>query len=149
IGLPVIPTLLSCLADRRASVRSGAAGALARFADEAKHLNVAFPPEAIRSLTTTVSDHDEEVVSSAIYALSRVGEPAKDAVPAICQALKNRPRGVRIQAATSLAKFGAAGRSAVPALAEALKDEDEYVRRGAAESLKALDPAEAIKQGIK
>jgi HEAT repeat protein len=71
------------------------------------------------------------------------------AIPAIREALKDRERSRRMEAAEALGSIGPEARTAVPALVEALQDEYEFVRARAAQSLKKIDPEAAKKAGVK
>ena len=70
-----------------------------------------------------------------------IGPAAKDAVPALIKALKDKDFNVRRSAAAAVGKIGPAAKDAVPALIEALKDKDIYVRIGAALLLSRIGPA--------
>ena len=64
--------------------------------------------------------------------MGRIGEPAKDAVPALIQALGDEYSGVRRDAAEALRRIGG---PAVSALKQALEDENSEVREGATKAL--------------
>jgi len=68
-------------------------------------------------------------------ALARLGPTAKDAVPALAEALAEKKGAVREQGRFSPRQIGPDAKAAVPALAGALRDSDDKVRRPAAEAL--------------
>jgi HEAT repeat protein len=63
---------------------------------------------------------------------------AKEAVPALIQALGDEEVGVRFGAAWALEVIGPEAVEAVPALIQALEDQDRGVRWAAARALKAI-----------
>jgi HEAT repeat protein len=75
----------------------------------------------------------------AIQTLGEIGPGARDAIPALIDALKDRDDDVREHAAESLGDIGAI--EAVPQLTMALADESPEVRRDAVRSLGQLGPA--------
>jgi HEAT repeat protein len=86
---------------------------------------------------------------SAARALAAMGPKAKEAVPALVQALSDPEPLVRDAAAAALGSIGAAATEAVPALIEALEDWNGFVRQAAAKALKMIDPDAAAKKGIR
>ena len=64
-----------------------------------------------------------------------IGSGAKDAVPALMQALKDQDEWVRGNAARALGWIGSGAKDAVPALIQALQDQDAQVRFAAAYAL--------------
>ena len=63
---------------------------------------------------------------------------AKDAVPALIQALQDQDSNVRNNAARALGSIGEGAVDAVPALIQLLKDQDEWVRINAAWALEEI-----------
>ena len=74
-------------------------------------------------------------------ALGRIGGGAKDAVPALIQALKDQHEEVRNNAAWTLGRIG---KDAVPALIQALKDQNIEVRQYAAGALGRIAAVDAV-----
>ena len=83
---------------------------------------------------------DQDVRAHAAWALGSIGEDAKDAVPALTQALQDPE--VRGDATEALVQMG---KDAVPALVQALQDQNEYVRLHAAWALGEMGTPEALK----
>ena len=67
------------------------------------------------------------------------GAQARDAVPALTEALKDRDKGVRVAAAYALAAIGPEARAAVPALQAAAKDKDGDIRTATAYALQQIE----------
>ena len=61
-------------------------------------------------------------------ALAEIGADAKEAVPALTDALKSKEVEVRGAAAHALGEIGPGAQSVIEALTGLLKDEDAYVR---------------------
>ena len=78
-----------------------------------------------------------DVRLSAVKALARIGPEAKEAVPALIAALKDKDDGVRSFAAEALGRIG---KEAVPALIVALKDQNAGVRNSAVYTLGRIGP---------
>jgi HEAT repeat protein len=74
-----------------------------------------------------------------------MGEGARDAVPALIEALADPEPGVRDAVATALGALGRTAKLAVPFLAEALHDPNRFVRQAAAVALEQIDPAAAAR----
>jgi len=70
--------------------------------------------------------------------LFTLGPEAKDAVPALRQALKDTHPAVRVSVAWALTRIGPEAQAAVPDLEVALKDPNGDVRKAAAEALKKI-----------
>jgi HEAT repeat protein len=97
----------------------------------------------VRGLQITLkSEKASERVASARI-LGEIGPAAKDAAPALAEALKDPERDVRQNAAQSLGYIGPGARVAAPALIFALKDNDAQVRRSAAFALGKTGSVEA------
>src|SRR5262249_29264244 len=96
----------------------------------------------------TLQNPYSQIRAKAAAALGRMGPAAKDAVPALVEALKDKQAEVRVQASLALAAIGDA---AVQPLIKALKDEHRQTRMGAALCLghmgsKAEAAAPALKE---
>ena len=67
--------------------------------------------------------------------LGGIGPPAKEVVPALIAALKDKETSVRISAALALHRIDPETKLAVPVLISALKDKDIGQRRNAVSAL--------------
>ena len=112
-------------------------------------------PELVRLLR---EDKDPRVRWFTAGTIAELGPKAKDAVPALIDALRSREVAaggrvmlgigamtdedgpIRLAAAVALGKIGPAARSAVPALVQALADPDSRVRGEAAAALGEIGP---------
>jgi len=90
----------------------------------------------IRSL----QDPDDDVRKEAAFALGQIGPDCKEAIPALCTALKDDVPLVRINAALALFKIGPQDPAEIPALAEALEDSEPLVRLDAVMALSRFGP---------
>jgi HEAT repeat protein len=81
----------------------------------------------------------------AAYALGQIGPAAKDAVPALTEALDSQSMDVRQYAADALGHIGPDAKGAATRLTESLQDSanDEHVHRLAARALGRIGPAAA------
>ncbi|HWW93159.1 MAG TPA: HEAT repeat domain-containing protein, partial [Vicinamibacteria bacterium] len=96
------------------------------------------PPPTVQGLLESLGDSDPDKRSQAAKALGSLGGAAREAVPALTVALKDREGLVRTEAARALGRIGPEAKSAVPALNAALKDREPLVAREAAEALKRI-----------
>ena len=72
----------------------------------------------------------------AVRALGEIGEPAKDAVPAVIEALKDEESWVRLWAAVTLYRIDKSNLNmALSVLMKALRDNDRYIRNRAGNAL--------------
>ena len=78
---------------------------------------------------------------------STVVAEAKEAIPVLVEALRDKEAEVRDSAAEALGALGADAREAVTALLDLIKDKDEDVRQTAVEALKKIDPKRVPKDG--
>ena len=103
-------------------------------------MNNAWPKDnhTVQDLITNLKNQDETVRRNAAEALGKLGQAAKDAVPALIRTLKDRNEAVRRSAAEALGKLGPAANDAVPALIKVLNDRSEEVRRSAAKAMGKL-----------
>ena len=74
----------------------------------------------------------------AALALTEIGPDAREAAPALIEALKDAEWSVRRQAALALGRIGPEARSALPALEKLGRDPDHLVRKAAREALKNI-----------
>ncbi|MBI3462548.1 MAG: HEAT repeat domain-containing protein [Planctomycetes bacterium] len=102
-------------------------------------------PTAVAVLVRALGDDDSRVRWVGVYALGTMGRPsAKDAVPALTEALSDRSRYVAQWAAHALAQIGPPAKAALPRLTEALAHEDALLRVRAAEAIWRIDPQGGI-----
>ena len=85
----------------------------------------------------------------AVGALAQKKSEADTVVPALAQTLKDEDAFVRRDAARALGNFGTAARPALSALLPLLRDRNAGVRKAAATAIKAIDPEEAAKGGVR
>jgi HEAT repeat protein len=135
-----IPGLIQQLNDGDEPTRANAAEALGDLGPAAK--------AAVPSLMIAMRDEAEAVREQATLALVEIGAD-KSAVPALTGAVQDSDAVVRAAAASALAGIGSGARSALPALIEALRDHDPIVQQAAADALARIDPAAAVKAGVK
>ncbi|HSD26676.1 MAG TPA: HEAT repeat domain-containing protein, partial [Vicinamibacteria bacterium] len=165
-----VSRLLLALEDREAAVRTAAAWALGRRADEADGrvlralarslrddheavraeaaralgvLGGAARPTAVPALFAALRDPREHVRWAAARALFTLGLRAPDDVFALAGLLAHPDPYVRGFAAFTLGEMGEAARAAVPALVAALEAEDGYGRGGASSALAKMGAAAA------
>jgi HEAT repeat protein len=100
-----------------------------------------FPSDTITLLINAIGDENKKVATSAIYAVSRLGFRAKDAVPALIKRFKDPDWQCRVYAVMHVEEFGPASELAIPALKDALKDENASVREAAKRALAAIHKA--------
>jgi HEAT repeat protein len=94
------------------------------------------------SLAQELKAADEAVRIKAANQLGALrGEEARQAAPALVEALKDPGSQVRAASARALGSLGAEARPAVPALTKALKDSDDQVRALAGEALEQIKAA--------
>jgi HEAT repeat protein len=129
-----LPVLTEALSDPDKFVRWGAARALK-----------AFPPAkaigAVPGLARLVCDPDLSVRMAAAETLELFGPLAKDAVPALAQAIVTGDAEPRVAAMVALAATGPENaKAAVPQLVDALTHPDARVRKAAAETLGKIGP---------
>ena len=127
IGEPAIPTLIEAL-------RQESKSAWNRNIDRGDFTNpsqldviyglAAVGESAVPALAEVLGDDTNWWArAGAAAALGCMGEPARGAVPALIEALKDDSEWVRRNAADTLGNIGPLARSAVPALIEALRDD--------------------------
>lgn len=128
LGVDAVPDLVEALGDEQLSVYVGVGNALSRMGSAVAY-------DMIGALK-----HDNWAVRLRavlyLYYTATSGDPvAGDAVPALCEALKDSDRGVRHWAAMALGEIGNDASQAVPDLIDALRDPESMVRQWAASAL--------------
>jgi HEAT repeat protein len=117
----------------------------------------------VHGLQITLKSEKAEERAASARILGEIGPAAKDAAPALAEALKDSDRNVRQNAAQALGSIGPGATATAPALIAALQDKESPVRRSAAFALgkvgsldaevplKALrqDPVEAVRDAAK
>jgi HEAT repeat protein len=124
-----VPALLKLLDSKDASVRMAAVLAVAEAGNQAK--------EALPILADLgIKDADAGVRRSALVALRSVaGMELKEHAGKVGQALTDKDKDVRAQAALTLAEIGAAAEPAIPGLIVALGDKETVVAQAAGDAL--------------
>ncbi|CAJ1371642.1 unnamed protein product [Effrenium voratum] len=163
-----------CLEDKNAYVRSAAAEAVARVAEQgdqqvmdlvdslmktrpmlAMRLLVGVVPRGHRPSVSRVRrrlrDASSEVRQSALVALAQLAQPGdKDVIDTIVSMLSDPDRAglenVRIAALNSLGHLAVGDRTRVKAIASCLMDKNSYTRRAAAETLLVLSQDAALRE---
>jgi HEAT repeat protein len=125
----VAPVLFAALDDPRANVRAAAAQALARLELTA---------ESVSSLAKALGNRDGYVRAFAAWSLGNLGPDAREAVPALVEALG--PDDTANVVAAALARIGPAAAQAVPALVADLRGPDAGRRWRAARTLGRIGP---------
>jgi HEAT repeat protein len=117
--------LVGALRNSDEKVRSEAAAALGKVAPE--------NPMTVTALGRALKDDNGYVRTAAIQALAAIGEPAKEVLPALIDALGDR--ATRNSAARTLGILKASAAPAVPALQRLLHDPDAWFSVQVAKSL--------------
>jgi HEAT repeat protein len=131
---PAAHALVCALGDADVFVRWGAARTLGQIGSVP---GVAVVP----GLIPLLSDPDADVRVAAAEALGSFGRAAREAVPALTEALRLGTPTLRLAAVQALAGIGLPSQAAIPALATALKTPDVRVRLAAARLLGKFGPA--------
>ena len=124
----------------RETSKRGVMYVLARLGPVAKD---ALPP-----LRQVARDFDWGNRAFALSAIADIGPEPKD-IPRLIQALADKQRSVRFQAARCLGNLGFPSKEAISALTNARHDQDEAVRKQVSAALTKLDPDGAAKAGMK
>ena len=106
--------------------------------DEASAPTVALSPLALEELLEAVNDDDPDVRCFAVIELTRRGQQAAPAVPALIRLLDDPNDNIRSSAAEALGKIGPAAAAAVEPLARLLTSGNLDSRRAAAQALGCL-----------
>jgi HEAT repeat protein len=130
---PAVPALRTALRDKEPEVRMAAAGALWNVTGSAR---VSVPILIQELVVESPSNRGDYSRSHAAQALGQMGVDAKEAVPYLSRALRDRDGSVRLAAAQALGRLGPQARAAVPALIKARKDDDWHNRLIVAAALK-------------
>jgi HEAT repeat protein len=91
-------------------------------------------------LEAMLRGEDPAAQAQGAYGLSTLGAEARQAVPALVDALKSKVTLVRERAALALGRVGPDAREAVPALTQTLRDPEWTVRRQASLALGRIGP---------
>jgi HEAT repeat protein len=139
----VVPALIAALHDPAQSVELAALAALGRYGEEAK--------TAVPALVAILkAERNPITLANAAAVLGRIHADPEVVVPALIAALHHPVQKVRIECLCALREFGAEAKPAVPALLEFLKSQaDATDKTVAASALKAIDPAAAVKPGVR
>lgn len=97
----------------------------------------------VRGLQITLKSEKAAERAASARILGEIGPAAKDAAPALGEALKDVDRDVRQNAAQSLGYIGPGAKVAAPALIAALQDKEWQVRKSAAFALGKIGSQEA------
>lgn len=120
------PSLINALRDGRKDLKKAAALALGRIGQSAV-------PSLLGLLKT---NNEDKVIRVAIFkAFEIMGPQAKEAVPVLIEALRDRERAVTFAASTALSKIG---ELAISQLIDSAKNEDQEIRLAAVTGLGAL-----------
>lgn len=133
-GEQAFPFLMDALYDDRASVRVGAANALAWLMDA----------RAIVSLTEALKDVNPQVRQRAGFALGWIKDPR--AVDALVGALSDEDEEVRMQAAAALGWIR--DNRAIEPLTRLIEDESEWTRYAAIEALADMQAVAPLKYAL-
>src|SRR5438132_220876 len=106
-------------------------------------LTAAAEPTEVQGLIARLKADKEQDRADAARRLGQLGPKAKEAAPALVEALKDPLVDVRLRAAAGLARIdGKHHPQALPVLRATLKDDNADNRLQAAEALLAIDPAQ-------
>jgi HEAT repeat protein len=133
----VLPALSGVLRNPDCDARARAAAALG---DLGGKMLASIPTlrNALRAIVLT--DSDENVRTSAIQSLTRIGPEAQTDVPSLVNSLKDDLPFVRLSAAAGLSELGSKAKAAVPALTSvAFYDASPRVRLEAAVAIWRID----------
>jgi HEAT repeat protein len=134
-----LPALRTLMKGKSLSLRASAAYSLWKVDGQIDE------PVKVLIAVLSTADENRSQWEAALW-LSEIGPSAKDAVPALCKALKKAEKDTRSKAVEALTAIRAQADIAVPALIAALKDDEWLVRSYAAHALQAYgaDAKQAI-----
>ena len=133
-GESTVAVLMQALKDQDPKVRYKAVRVLADLGPSAA--------EAVPALSKTLKeDKNEAVQETAAFALGKIGQAAKPAVPLLIQAAKNERERMRSVAIFALWKIGPAAQEAIPVLIESLNEKDSTIRGMASLALAEMGPS--------
>ena len=95
----------------------------------------------VAALAGALADDHINVAQGAAFSLEQIGPGAKDAVPALIEALQSSKDLVPLMASRALGAIGPPAAEAVPTLIENLKSPKRETRQGAALALGKMGPA--------
>jgi HEAT repeat protein len=155
IGGPAVEFLVEALKDKRTEVRIAAAETLEGIWDMHRY-NVRPPAMPLKNLVVALKDEDRGVRQSVEYTLETINphwmktEGAKEAIPALVEALKDENPRVRAHTADALGLIKDV--SALEPLVTALIDRESLVRATAKRALKEIDArwmhSEVVKNSV-
>ena len=128
-----MPALLAALKDKEPAMRAAAAEGLGGIGPEAQ--------VAVPLLLDGLKDKDPSLRASAATALGGIG--AREAIPALKEALKDTDDKVKVASVGSLVRFGPTAKSVVPELIKLAKD--PKIAWVAYQALQQIAPEEAAK----
>lgn len=138
IGQPAMPALISGLADENQQVRDGAVSAMFNLLGSPEE-SISIPKTVIPSLLKILACRQgcgQYAGRDAAYILGKMGDDARETVPALVEALRQGNENTRYGAALALGEIHARPELAIPALMDAtLNDSNSDNRQGAAQSL--------------
>lgn len=88
--------------------------------------------------------NNQEIVSDVIYALGRLGEKARPAVPVIASYVNFPDRDMKITAMSALARIGKYAEKAIPNIKKNLYSDDEWIRTVAKRTLEDIGTRSAL-----
>jgi HEAT repeat protein len=144
-SVETVPQLIPLLQDPDQEIRVATVRSLDEFFTRVGEASPSLIMSAVSALILAMSDQDENVRHSAIFALGSIGQhspAAESAVPALISVMSDQDENMRSYAADALGSIGQhspAAKSAVPALISAMSDQDENVRRSAMFALRKID----------
>ena len=168
-GAEVVPALISIVESESSDLQCEAAQALGRMGEEAEtaiptltslfrsggcsdfgiiyslaNIGSAAVPVFIEALED--EDEDEDIRIDAARGLGEIGEDARDAVPALIEALNQEGSGIfKAAVARAIGSIGEDARDAVPALIEALNQEgSDYFKGSVALALGSIGGEDVV-----
>jgi HEAT repeat protein len=146
LGDRAIPTVISCLKDKRQKVRLGGTGSASIIGRANRSEKGKGAHDLVAALRSTLKDPDLDVARNSIFALGCFGDQATVAVPDIIGQLKHTNGSIRLSAARNLRQFPSSAKLIIPALRKSLRDEAADVP---IEAMKSIETLTKSQQGDK